>query len=514
MNEFVEVTNTPVKFNLAEHLLAPQLTQARRDQVAIILARCPQHQQITYGELWQLTLKAARLLADGGVQRGDRVLIALPDGLDFVVALFGALAAGAVVVMANPEAPGSDLRHVHEYVKARAVLAHASTGNRMALAVGSLVFTCGSERDDFMAKVAASPEADEVVATSGDDDAFWLLTSGSTGAPKAAMHRHKDFAAHIQCYAKPILKLTDEDTTLAVPKLHFPYATGMNLLFPLAVGAKTILFPERRSPAEILDLMQKFGPTVFSTVPTALTKMLALPACERRPLDRLRVAVSAGEALPPHLLRRWQQDHVAPLLDGLGSAEMFHVYVSNRLNDVRPGGLGLAVPGYETRVVLEHGHTAPPGEIGSLWVRGPSAARGYHADAERSASTFLPEGWVVTGDMFRKDAAGYHQYEGRADDLFKVAGLYVSPLEVEAVLRQHKAVEDCAVVGCADADGLIKPKAFVVLSTDQTDGEDLWAELARFCRQHLLGYKVPLHWQTLAELPRNDRGKLIRHALR
>ncbi|MDX2023428.1 MAG: AMP-binding protein [Deltaproteobacteria bacterium] len=480
---------TDAAINLADYVVGQRLRQGRGNAVALVTPEG----HVTYAQVWRHALSAAAVLRQRGLRTGDRVLLALPDGVDFVAVLFGTLAAGGVVVMMNPEA--TNVADVAAYVGARVVV-DTQALPRWRHDVGQAV---------------PLPHAQAITA---DAHAFWLLTSGSTGDAKAAMHRHGDFIAHIEIYAKGVLGLTEHDRTMAVSKLHFPYATGMNLLFPLAVGGSCVLYPQRAPAPELLALAAKYQPTIFCTVPTMTARLLALPAQEQSALAHVRLAVTAGEALPPDLLAKWQAQHAAPLLDGIGSAEMFHVYITNRPDDVRPACLGRVVPGYETRVVGEDGADVAPGDVGLLWVRGPSAGVGYHDDPARTARVFLPGGWVVTGDMFRKTADGYHHYEGRSDDLMKVAGLYVSPLEVEAVLRQHPAIKDCAVVAHADEHGLVKPRAFVVLEPPAVDDQALFETLAAFAREHLLGYKVPRSWVSLPELPRNDRGKVLRRRLR
>lgn len=475
--------------NLADYVVGQRLREGFGEAVALITPEG----NVSYSEVWRHSLAAAAALKQRGLQVGDRVLLALPDGLDFVAVLFGCLAAGGVVVMANPEA--QNLPDVAAYVGARVVI------DQQALQ--------GWRKD--MQQALPLPHAQSL---GRDAHAFWLLTSGSTGDAKAVMHQHADFIAHIEIYAKGLLGLTASDRTMAVSKLHFPYATGMNLLFPLAVGASCVIYPQRCPAPELMALAAQHKPTIFCTVPTMTARLLALPAQDQKALAHVRLAVTAGEALPPDLLARWQAHHHAPLLDGIGSAEMFHVYITNRPDDVRPACLGRVVPGYETRLVGEDGREVAPGQVGLLWVRGPSSGVGYHHDSERTARVFLPDGWVVTGDMFRRTTDGYHHYEGRSDDLMKVAGLYVSPLEVEAVLRRHAAIKDCAVVGHADEQGLLKPRAFVVLAPGFVAGDPLFESLAAFARQHLLGYKVPKSWVALAELPRNDRGKVLRRRLR
>src|SRR5262249_42696244 len=269
----------------------------------------------------------------------------------------------------------------------------------------------------------------ETAQSHRDDPAVWLFTSGSTGKPKAAVHFHHDFAYNTECYAKRILKMREDDITLAVPKLFFGYATGTNLMFPFAVGATTVLFPDRSTPERLFQLIETCRPTVLTSVPTMINKMISAQGAAQRDLSSLRVCISAGEALSSELSRRWKQTFDVEILDGIGSAELFHIYISNRFGDVKPGSLGKIVPGYAARIVGEDGNELPAGQIGTLWVKGDSAALCYWQAHERSKEVLRGD-WVSTGDKFRCDEEGYYYYAGRADDLLKIDGIWVSPLEV------------------------------------------------------------------------------------
>jgi acyl-coenzyme A synthetase/AMP-(fatty) acid ligase len=331
------------------------------------------------------------------------------------------------------------------------------------------------------------------------------------------VHGHRGFAFSIEAYAKGVLGLGADDVTLSVPKIYFGYATGMSLLFPLAVGATAVLFADRPTPERMFELVARHRPTVLALVPTLIAKMVAAdPTPEAlRALAGVRLATSAGEALPVDLHARWRDRFGVEIVEGLGSAELFHIHVSNRPGDVRPGTLGRVVPGYEARVVRDDGSDAPDGEIGALWMRGGSAALRYEDDPERTAQVFRG-GWVATSDKVRR-VNGVFTFEGRSDDMLKVGGIYVSPLEVENVLLQHPAVSECAVVGYEDEAGLVKPKAVVVWrerAAAATDDAVRFGELDAFARARLAAFKVPRRWECLPALPRNDRGKLVRRQLR
>jgi len=309
-----------------------------------------------------------------------------------------------------------------------------------------------------------------------------------------------------------VLGLRADDRTLSVPKLFFGYATGTNLMFPFAVGATACLFAERSTAAVVFEQIERCRPTVLTNVPTMINAMLAEPEAARRDLSSLRMCLSAGEALPPELHRRWQQTFGVELLDGIGSAEMFHIYISNVPGEVVPGSLGRLVPGYEARIVDPEGREVAPSEVGTLWVKGGSALQGYWHDHEKSVRTRTGE-WVSTGDQFTRDAEGQFWYRGRRDDLMKVGGVWVSPLEIEDTLLSHPLVAECAVIGAQDAAGLTKPKAFVVTRPGAEPGAALTAELQNYVKTKLLPFKYPRWIEYRGSLPKNDRGKVDRRAL-
>ena len=347
--------------------------------------------------------------------------------------------------------------------------------------------------------------------SSKDDPSVWLFTSGSTGKPKGAVHLQHDFAFNTECYAKPVLGMRADDVTLGVPKLFFGYATGSDLMFPFAVGATAVLFRERATPEKVLELCARHKVTVLTSVPTMINKMVQA-AGGPRSLAPLRAVISAGEALPPELYHRWMETFGVEILDGIGSAELFHIYITNRPGDVKPGSLGKIVPGYEAKIVGSDGNVVPDGDIGTLWVKGDSAAICYWQAHEKSKEVLRGD-WVVSGDLFRRDAEGYFYYAGRADDMLKVGGIWVSPLEVESCLLRHPNVLETAVVGYEDEDGLVKSLAFVVLK-----GAEASEELARAIIEHakslLVHYKAPRRVEFVAALPRSDRGKILRRELR
>jgi len=347
--------------------------------------------------------------------------------------------------------------------------------------------------------------------THRDDPAIWLFTSGSTGKPKAAVHLQQDLPWNTERYAKQVMGLREDDLTVSVPKLFFGYATGTNLLFPFAVGGATALFSERSEAPTLFDVIERYRPTILTSVPTMIGAMLNAPGAAGRDLSSLRLVLSAGEALPPELYRRWKETFGVEILDGIGSAEMFHIYISNYPGDVVPGSLGRLVPGYDARIVGPDGADVPPGEAGTLWIKGESAAILYWQAHEKSKETLRGD-WVVTGDHMRRDEGGYFWYEGRTDDMLKVGGIFVSPYEVENCLLQHPVVAECAVIGYKDRDGLIKPKAYVV-PRDRLGDDALARELQDFVKTRLAPFKYPRVVEFALSLPKNDRGKIDRRRL-
>ncbi len=504
----------PERFNMAHYFLDHNVEKGRGDKVCLYY-RDERH---TYREVQVRANRFANALGSLGVGIEDRVLLVLPDCPEFAFAWFGAAKAGAVIAMVNPLVPGDDYLHYFEYTRAKVAVVHEKT-----------LGTLNPLRDGFRylkhMVVVGSPGRhvgfDEVCArqsdryvnadTHRDDPAIWLFTSGSTGRPKAAVHLQQDLPWNTERYAKQVMGLRENDLTVSVPKLFFGYATGTNLLFPFAVGAATALFSERSEAATLFDVIERYKPTILTSVPTMINGMLNLPGAATRDLSSLRLVLSAGEALPPELYQRWTKTWAAPILDGIGSAEMFHIYISNYPGDVVPGSLGRLVPGYEARVVGPDGSDLPDGEAGTLWIKGESAAILYW-QAHETSKQVLRGDWAVTGDHMRRDARGYFWYEGRTDDMLKVGGIFVSPYEVENCLLQHPRVAECAVIGYKDADGLTKPKAFVVLR-DGAASPEFVRELQDFVKGRLAAFKYPRAVEFAPSLPKNDRGEIDRRAL-
>jgi benzoate-CoA ligase family protein len=491
-------------FNMADWFLAA----GRAEKTAIIF----EDGAITYAEVREKVDRVARRLVSEGLLPEQRVLVCMRDCPEFAYAWFGAIKAGAIVTQINPLLPEADYSYYLDYVKPQFTFVDEAS----AEAFGSAAKRSRHGRNviaDFGAWLGGEVAADaEPWPTRRDDPAVWLFTSGTTGKSKGAVHSHAHFPFNTDVYAKSFIGMREDDVTISGARLYFGYATGTNLMFPFAVGATTILFSEQPGAEQLFDLIERHRPTVMTSVPTLIHKMLE--SGRRADLSSLRFMWSAGEALPRELHERWDRAFGVPIIDGIGSAESFHIYISNRLGDIKPGSLGRLVPGYEARLIDDEGQSVAPGDVGTLWLKGESAALYYHGDYAKSTE-HLRGGWIVSGDKFRQDADGYWYYEGRGDDLIKSGGIYVSPLEVENILAQHPAVGECCVTGRKDGAGLEKPVAIVFPRFGVAASSELAQELIAFARDRLVHYKAPREVIFAdAALPRNDRDKLDRKALK
>ncbi len=507
----------PERFNMSDYFLYHNVEEGRENKVCLYF----EDETFTYGDAVRRSNRAGNALRELGLHTEDRVLIALPDCPEFVWTWFGAARAGGVVTMVNPLLPAVDYKYYLEYTRARVAVVHESLLANFAEAAEDAmhlrnVLVVGREHGDFLPYTeVVEQEPDELAPadTHRDDIAIWLFTSGSTGHPKGAVHLHHDLPFNTERYAKRVLGVNENDLTVSVPKLFFGYATGTNLLFPFAVGGATALFSERSTPEKLFEVIEKYRPTILTSVPTMIGGMLNAEGAAGRDLSSVRFCLSAGEALPVELYERWMKTFGVEILDGIGSAEMFHIYITNRPGDVKPGSLGRVVEGYEAHVVDAEGREVAAGAMGTLRVRGDSAALCYWQAHEKSKETFAGD-WCTTGDQFHVDAEGYYWYHGRTDDMLKVSGVYVAPAEIENCLLQHDAVLECAVVGHDAGDGLFKPKAFVVAREGFAGSDELAGELKEFVKSRLALYKYPRWIEFAASLPKNDRGKIDRKQLK
>ena len=502
-------TDAPAHLNIADFFLDARVREGRGDRTALITDAG----RWSYREVQALADRYANVLRSAGVAPEQRVIIALPDGPDYVAALFGVLKIGAVVVMVNPELKPDAIRYFFEYSRAVAALIAPERVDAFRAAAASAahapdLLIVGT--DEWRSRVNSAPGSWRNFPTHPDDPAIWLFSGGTTGRPKAAVQPHRSYVNSARCYAGHVLCYTEDDVTLSVPKLYFGYAMGSNLLFPFAVGATSVLFDDRCTADAIFDRIARHRPTVLIAVPTMINQMVNHPAAGRQDLSSLRLATSAGEGLPEELHTKWDRAFGVPLLDGLGTAEQWHIFLSNRVGRIRRGTLGEVVPGFEVKVMDEEGREVPDGTMGHLWVRGGSRALGYWQQLDKTQTCFRGE-WVVTGDLVRRDADGYYTYGGRADELLKVSGKWLSATEVEGCLLQHPAVAQVAVVGVTDANGLVKPCAYVV-ARERPEG--LAEELKAFVCERLEPYKHPREVIFVDSLPMTHLGKVDRGRLR
>lgn len=554
----------PDLLNAAHELLRRGFSRGGADKTAFVDG----NEAMSYGELARRARQVAAGLAELGVRPEERVLLVMLDTVDFPAAFLGAILAGVVPVPVNTLFPTPDYAYFLDDARAVAVMVSepvlgkvlpATVGRKLrAVIVAGADASSGAGEGEGASEASEASEAGGLgagmlsfaalrrrgaasplaassifpaVPTRGDDVAFWLYSSGSTGQPKGAMHLHRNLLATADTYARDVLGIATSDTVFSAAKLFFAYGLGNSLTFPMSVGATTVLLTERPTPAAVVRTLRRYHPTIFCGVPTLYAALLADE--EHRPDDAspaLRLCISAGEALPKHIGEHWRMRTGVDILDGIGSTEMLHIFLSNRPGDVRYGTSGLPVPGYDVELRDERGapiSSGPGGEEeGALWVRGPSAAMAYWSQRERSLATFHGP-WTSTGDRYRRDDSGAYVYCGRNDDMLKVGGIWVAPFEVESALASHPLVLEAAVVGCADGDGLIKPKAFIVLQdalAEPTSEEhaaanaeralEIAAELKAFVKDQLAPYKYPRWIELVRELPKTATGKIQRFRLR
>ena len=501
----------PHPFNIADYFLDDRIREGLGERVALRT----RDGTVTYAGLRARANRFANALEAMRVRPEERVLIGLPDIPDFPAALFGTLKRGAVGVMVNCYLGEQRIRELYEYTRASAAVVHAEHADVFARATrrarhAPRLLVLGT--DEGEARIDNSSLHYVNYASHSDDPAIWLFSGGTTGRPKGVVQSHASFANSTECYAKQVIGYTPDDITLSVPKLYFGYATGSNLFFPLAAGASTVLFPERCTADELFAQIARHRPTILINVPTMVNHLVSHPEAHNRDLSCLRLATSAGEPLPVPLHRRWNDTFGVELLDGLGTAEMWHVFISNRPGQVRPGTLGTAVPGFEVRLCDDGGREVGPGEVGRMRVRGDSRAHRYWRHPEATRRAFAGE-WYISGDMMTRDRDGYFTYQGRDDDLLKISGKWFSPREAEECLLEHPDVKEAAVVGIERKDGLTVPAAFVVPEED-ADPATARATMRAHLRGRLESYKHPREIHLLDDLPRTHLGKVDRGALK
>jgi benzoate-CoA ligase family protein len=512
--------DVPRGFNLASYFVDRNVDEGRGGRTALIGPGGP----TTYAELAALTNRAGNVLCELGVRAEERVLLVLGDGVEFVAVWYGAQKIGAVTAEAYTFLQPKDYAYYLDYTRAGVVVVDRKTLAPIREAAGSSpwlrrVLVVGAPPEElepgeasFDALAAVAPDELEPAPTTRDDIAIWKFTTGSTGLPKAAVHPQHSPLLSFDWYARGVLDLREDDVVLPVPKLFFGYARDLTALYPFGVGAAGIVFPERTTPERIFELVARHRPSILVQVPTMMAAMTAHPDAASQDFSCLRLCTSAGEALPRELYERWRATFGVEVLDGIGSSEAYHIYISNRPGRARPGSVGELVPGYRARVVDEDGSEVPDGEVGTLWIEGDTAALLYWNDHEKTKRTFAGD-LVQTGDLFVRDSDGFYWYQGRRDDLVKVGGLWVAPAEIENCLLSHPDVVECAVVGYEE-QGLTLTRAHVVLRRDVDGSDELAAALQDHVRARLSPHKYPRDVRFVPELPKTPSGKLDRRTLR
>ncbi len=511
------VIDIPRDYNAAHDLVERNLAAGRGPKLAYV----DDAGRYTYADLAERVNRAANALRGLGLQLEDRILLCHLDTIDWPAVFLGAIKAGVVPVAVNTLLTTSDYEFMLNDSRAKALVVSEPLLGQFIPVLGKCphlkhVLVSGANAQgharlqDLIATAGASLDP---APTTADDACFWLYSSGSTGQPKGTVHVHASLVQTAELYGRAVLGIREDDLVFSAAKLFFAYGLGNALTFPLAVGATTLLMAERPSPGSVYARLKSHRPTIFYGVPTLYAAMLAAPDLPRREELALRVCVSAGEALPADIGRRWTERFGVEILDGIGSTEMLHIFLSNRPNENRYGTSGRPVPGYQVRVVDEHGGDCRPGEVGDLLVAGPSAAAGYWNNRDKSRATFLGA-WTRTGDKYTRDDDGYYTYGGRSDDMLKVSGIFVSPFEVEAALATHPDVLEAAVIGVPDESALIKPKAFVVTKPGVSSSPALAEALKQHVKDRLAPYKYPRWVEFVPELPKTATGKIQRFKLR
>jgi len=512
------VVNVPDQFNVADYLVDRHVREGRGGRTAILCG----DESVTYAQVAERSNRVGNGLRSLGVRREERVLLLLLDTPAFAYAFFGAQKIGAVPIPTNTLLKSQDYRYMLNDSRATVAIVSEPLLPQLAAIprdelpyLQHLVIDGRPSADaiGFDQLLAGAP-ALEPQPTSKDDAAFWLYSSGTTGFPKGAVHLHHDIVHTVVCYAQGVLGITADDRTFSVAKLFFAYGLGNALTFPFAVGATTILWPGPPTPPNVYAQIERYKPTLLYSVPTNYGQLLAHKQ-EGADFDLscVRQAVSAGEALPKALFERFKVRFGVEILDGIGSTEILHIFISNRSARVRPGSAGELVPGYEARIVDEAGDDVTDGTVGNLLIKGDSICAYYWNKHERTKDTIAGH-WIRTGDKFSRDADGYYWYAGRADDMLKVGGIWVSPVEIENTLVEHPAVQEAGVIGRRDADDLEKPMAYVVLADGHQQSAELARELQDFVRSKIAEYKRPRWIEFVEALPKTATGKTQRFKLR
>jgi benzoate-CoA ligase family protein len=510
----------PERYNAAADLLDSNLEAGRADHVAI---RTTGGTDLTYAKVAEGANRAGNALRGLGLEPENRVLMAVLDSPEFATTFFGAIKIGAVPIPVNTNLKPQDFAYVINDSRAKVAVVSGQIADQLRAVRKDLphlkqlvvVGEAGKGEQSFADLTAAAEANLDPADTSRDDMCFWLYSSGTTGFPKGVVHLQHDMRVCVELYAKPILNISEKDVTFSVAKLYFAYGLGNALYFPFAVGATTVLLDGPPAPAHVLQVVKHFKPTIYYAVPTSYANTLAADpeVWAEADFESVRVCVSAGEPLSGSIVHHWKTRTGRDILDGIGSTECCHIFVSNRQGDVHPDCSGKVVPGYEVKVVDEHGDEAPDGEVGNLLVKGDSTCAYYWNQHERTKKTIQGE-WITTGDKYIRDADGYLYYQGRTDDMLKVGGIWVSPVEVESCINSHDAVLESAVVGVADQNHLVHAEAHVVVKPGRQPSVELEEELRAYVRERLAHFKCPRDFRFVDSLPKTATGKIQRFKLR
>ncbi|HEX6487922.1 MAG TPA: benzoate-CoA ligase family protein [Candidatus Dormibacteraeota bacterium] len=502
----------PDRYNAAVDILDSALEAGLGAKVAVRTASG----DTTYNEVAELANRWGNALAALGVEQEDRVLVALLDTVEFPATFFGAIKAGAVPIPVNTNLTADDYAYYLADSRAKVVIVSEPLLPVMLEAAKGQGHLKHVIADAEWRRLVEQADPELTPADTGRDDmCFWLYTSGTTGRPKAAVHLQHDMRFCIDCYAKPILNMTADDVTFSVAKLYFAYGLGNALFFPFAMGATTVLNAAPPTPPTVIEHVRRFRPTIYYGVPTSYAALLAAEpeVWAGADFSSVRVCVSAGEPLSGSLLERWKARTGVDILDGIGSTECAHIFITNRLDDIRPDCSGRVVEGYGAKVVDDQGVEVPDGEVGNLMVSGDSICAFYWNQHERTKAAIKGE-WIDTGDKYTRDSGGYFRYQGRSDDMLKVSGIWVSPVEVEAAINSHPAVLESAVVGVLDENRLVRPEAHVVLQPGSQPAVELEEELRGYLRERLAHHKCPREFHFVDSLPKTATGKIQRYLLR
>jgi benzoate-CoA ligase family protein len=508
----------PQEFNVATYFVDRNVAEGRGSRPAFYY----EDRVLTYADVQDLANRTGNALLELGIGPEDRVWMLCLDAPEFLGTFWGAIKIGAVPIPTNTVMRTADYVYFLRDSRAKVAVVSAPLLAEAGAALGQSpylrhVMVAGGAAGSYLSWEDRISRASNVLAaapTSRDDAAFWLYSSGSTGFPKGAVHLHHDMVVCQETYAKQVLGIRESDRVYSAAKLFFAYGLGNAGYFPMGVGAQSVLYPHRPTPDSVFELLSRHRATLFFGIPTLYASMLATKDADKRyDLSSLRLCVSAGEALPDELYKRWQERYGVEIIDGIGTTEICHIFISNRPGATRPGATGLPVPGYEAIVVDDDGRPVAQGDIGNLRVKGDSIMAYYWNKHDKTKETLFGP-WIQTGDKYYQDADGYFWYAGRADDMLKVGGIWVSPIEVENTLIKHPAVLEAAVIGREDSDRLVKPQAFVVLKEPSAAAGGLAEELKSFVKDKIAPYKYPRWIEFVAELPKTSTGKIQRYKLR